>query len=354
MNTRLAHQITSIFFLLLGLVALVGVGYVLRNIFVLLFLAFILASALNPLVSKFEQFKFPRPLTILVLYIVLFTVITMLLGLIVPPLVTQTTALLNNLSKLLGVEGFSWVGINNLDVKELIISVNQYVSQYESIFGQLQNSVTTVIEILFSTFSFVFVFFTLLIATFYLLLNFEQLALVFAWMLPGKPEEQVKKSKRMFMTIRRQLGSWVSGQLMLMLVIGVITYVGLSLLGVPYALPLALLAGLLEIVPNVGPTVAAIPTIIIGFVMMNPLMGGVLVLFYILVQQIENNFIVPFIMQEAVDVRPLTTLVLILSGFSLMGVLGALLSVPFYITLRSIIKELWPNGPFSDYSKYLS
>src|SRR5690606_20498944 len=112
--------------------------------------------------------------------------------------------------------------------------------------------------------------------------------------------------------------------------------------------------GLLEIVPNVGPVVAAVPSIIIAFFMMNPIMAGATLLFYILVQQFENNLIVPMIIKGAVDVRPLTTLILILMGFELLGVAGALLVVPFYITVRTFIRELKPNfGPFRDYTVHL-
>lgn len=354
MTNQLVKQIIATFFLLLGLITFIVSLVVLRNIVVLLFLAFIMASALYPLVEKFKQYNIPRPATILFLYIILFTTIAVLVGLIVPPLVIQTTALINSLSRFLGVDSVAWNGFESLDFKATIGTVNQFVSQYESIFGQIQNSITTILEIIFSTFSLVFILFTFLIATFYLLLNMNQVVLAFAWMLPGKPAEQVQHSSQIFHNVRNQLGSWVSGQLALMLVIGMITYIGLTLLGVPYALPLALLAGLLEIVPNVGPTVAAIPSVIIGFLMMNPLMGGVLILFYVLVQQAENNLIVPFIMRRAVDVRPLTTLIVILAGFSLMNVAGALLAVPFYITVRSVVRDLWPDsGPFADYSKYL-
>ena len=93
---------------------------------------------------------------------------------------------------------------------------------------------------------------------------------------------------------------------------------------------------------------------IIAFFMVNPVMAGITTVFYILVQQLENNLIVPYIMKGAVDVRPLTTLLLILIGFELLGVPGALLIVPLYITVRTFVRELKPNfGPFRDYGQYL-
>ena len=91
-------------------------------------------------------------------------------------------------------------------------------------------------------------------------MNMARLSVSYAWLLPGSPEEQAHEAQIITQEVQRQLGSWVSGQLSLMLLIGLITFIGLTLLGIPFALPLALLAGLLEIVPNVGPVLAAIPS----------------------------------------------------------------------------------------------
>ena len=128
------------------------------------------------------------------------------------------------------------------------------------------------------------------------------------------------------------------GQLLLMLIIGLTTYIFLSLLGIPYALPLAVLAGLLEILPNLGPTIASIPSILIAFLLVNPTMGGFVALFYVVVQQIENNILVPRIMKAAVNVEPLTAIIVILMGVRLAGVAGALLSIPFYLMIRTGIE----------------
>jgi predicted PurR-regulated permease PerM len=125
-----------------------------------------------------------------------------------------------------------------------------------------------------------------------------------------------------------------------MITIGVITYIGLSLLSIPYAIPLALAAGLLEILPNLGPTLAAVPAVAIAYFTTGPAMAGFIVLFYTIVQQLENNLIVPKIMKDNVDVNPLTTILVILIGFKVGSVLGALLAVPFYILVRSIY-SLW-------------
>jgi len=354
MDRSFSHKIITGFFLLLGLIAFTFAVYYLRSLMMLFFLAFIFASAIDGPVTRMTKAKVPRPVAIGVLYVIILGLLAVLLGLALPPLIRQTAQLLSALSRLAGVSDYTVDQLTHLDVSSLANSFDQYIQRYQSIFGQLQGSITTLMNIIFSTFSAVFVFFTLLITTFYFLMNMDVLAVSFAWLLPGSLASQAANSRKIMKKVQKQLGSWVSGQVSLMVLIGLITYIGLTLLGIPFALPLALLAGLLEIVPNVGPVIAAIPSIIIALFMVNPVMAGVTTLFYILVQQFENNLIVPLIMKGAVDVRPLTTLILILGGFQLLGVPGALLVVPLYITVRTFIRELKPDfGPFRDYSKYL-
>ena len=128
------------------------------------------------------------------------------------------------------------------------------------------------------------------------------------------------------------------GQLILMLLVGSITYIGLRLLGIPYALPLAILAGLLEIVPYFGPIIAAIPAVIIGF-SISPIIGIATTALAFLIQQLENYLIVPKIMEKSVGVSPIIILLALTIGFKITGPMGALISVPVFITLQVFVKE---------------
>jgi predicted PurR-regulated permease PerM len=150
------------------------------------------------------------------------------------------------------------------------------------------------------------------------------------------------KAEALVVAIEKQVGGWVRGELLLMLVIGVMTYAGLMLLGVPYALPLAVIAGLLEAVPNLGPTIAAIPAIIIALTISPIIALGTLIL-SVVIQQLENNLIVPKIMQSATGTEPLITILVLLVGFALGGITGAILSMPIYLTIQTVIKALNPS-----------
>jgi len=170
---------------------------------------------------------------------------------------------------------------------------------------------------------------------FYLLLSRDklddQLAAFF-----GKARS--KEITKLIDTLEEKLGGWARGELTLMIVVGLSTYVGLRLLGIPFALSLAMLAGLLEIIPYIGPIIAAIPAVIIGFGI-SPVIGLATAALVFLVQQLENYLLVPKVMEKSVGVSPIITLLSLAIGFKVAGIVGALISVPAVITLQVISKE---------------
>jgi predicted PurR-regulated permease PerM len=155
--------------------------------------------------------------------------------------------------------------------------------------------------------------------------------------------DKAERSKKMFTHIEVALGSWVRGEALLMFTIGLMTFFGLTLMGIPYAIPLAIVAGLLEALPNLGPTIAAVPAVIVSLISISPITALFTALLYWAIQALENNFIVPFVMKRTVGINPLTSIVLILIGFRFGGVIGALLVVPYYIVVRVVLKEFAPE-----------
>lgn len=295
--------------------------YQISNILVLFFFGFIIMVALHPFVHKLEiKLKFPRILAIMVTYIFVFFGIASMLGLLIPPLAREL---------------YQFVREFNLPwLQDEIVNFSFNLTELSSLMEQLGNSVTTLYSVITSTFSSIFTVMTVLIISLFLMLDRKRLHLRIAWFTKNK--EHLKTAKEFIDSLEHQLGGWVRGQLILMLVIGLVTYVGLALLSVPYAAPLALLAAALEVLPNLGPTLAAIPSIAIGIIAGGPTMGLVVLVFYILVQQLENNLLVPKIMQDNVDVSPLVSILSILVGLEIAGIVGALLAIPIYIVIRSI------------------
>ena len=135
-----------------------------------------------------------------------------------------------------------------------------------------------------------------------------------------------------------KVGHWMHGQLLLMLLVGLLYYALLSALGVPFALVLALFGALLEIIPYVGPNLAALPAFLIGF-SISPALAVLVLLGYFVIQQIESNILTPKIMQKVVGLNPILSIIAILCGFQLAGILGALLSIPLAVLAVTILKE---------------
>jgi predicted PurR-regulated permease PerM len=148
--------------------------------------------------------------------------------------------------------------------------------------------------------------------------------------------------------IERMWNAFLQGELRLMLVIGVITTIGLTALGMPGALYLGIIAGLLEIIPTIGPIIAAVPAVIVALVqgsaylpIGNLAFAGLIILFYILVQQVENNLIVPRVLGDAVDLPPLVVMTGAVIGASVGGILGVMLATPVIATGREILGYLY-------------
>ncbi|MGD9129147.1 MAG: AI-2E family transporter [Candidatus Woesebacteria bacterium] len=293
--------------------------YYISSIITLLFLSFIIMIALNGAVAKIEKrFKINRLFSVIFIYILVVLVSVTIFAYLVPPLAKQVYLLLQSI---------------DLPVIDHLNSVDN-LTELSELAGKYSNSVNTIFSFITSTFASIFTFFTLIVMSFYLILDRPKLHLKLYWF--TKDKKKIKIAQDFLDSIESQLGGWVRGQIILMTIIGLATFLGLTVLKVPFALPLALLAGLLEILPNLGPTIAAVPAVALAFINLGPARGLATLIFYIIVQQVENNFIVPKIMKENADVNPLVAITCILIGFKIYSVVGALLAIPVYIILRTL------------------
>lgn len=294
--------------------------YYIKDIVFQVFAALLLVSILNPFVTKLTKFKIPKGLSITLSYVLIFGFIGLSVGSIVPPLVEETTNLTNSLP------GF----FQNAEISKYVNEdvVKQVASQLGSLPGQ-------VVKFIFSIFNNVLSIVTVAIFSFYLLLVRDKLDQNLEFLL-GK--EKSKDVSNLVNTLEVRLGGWARGQLFLMLSIGILSYIGLLVLGIPYALPLALLAGIFEIVPYIGPIIAAIPAIILGF-SISPFLGFAAIGLTILIQQVENYLLVPKIMEKSTGVSPIIILVSLAVGYRLAGIPGMIISIPVVIIIQTFIQE---------------
>lgn len=314
---RIEISYKTIIFTVLFLISL-KVLWELRSLIFLLFICFIFMEAVNPIITRLEKIKIPRALSIIILYLIILTVVSFALSGIIPILIEQTAGLINTLPTFLA------------NVKILGTSAIDLSSQLKI----LENLPANIAKTVFSVFSNVFSAFIVFVVTFYLLMerkNFPK----YSFSIFGTDGKN--KTIKAIENLENRLGSWVSAEILLMTIIGILAYLGYSIIGLNYAVPLAIIAGLLEVVPNIGPTVSTAMAAIVGLTV-SPLTALMTVIWGIVIQQLENNFIVPKIMKETVGLNPLITILLIASGAKLGGIGGAILAVPVYLTFETIIK----------------
>jgi predicted PurR-regulated permease PerM len=139
--------------------------------------------------------------------------------------------------------------------------------------------------------------------------------------------------------VEQTLGAYVRGQVILMAIIGIISFLGLWALSIPYALALGAIAGLMEVIPVLGPILGAIPAIMVAFTI-SPALALIVALFYLVVQQLEGNVLVPKVMQDNVGLNPLLVILTLTAGAALYGIVGAIVAIPLAGALQVFVKRL--------------
>ncbi|EKE04850.1 MAG: protein of unknown function UPF0118 [uncultured bacterium] len=295
--------------------------YYIRDIVLQIFVALLLVSIINPLILKLSKYKVPKIVSILLSYILIFGFLGTAIASILPALIEQTTNLVNSLPRYL----------QNSDLSKYINEdlVRQIMSQLGSVPSQI-------IKAGFSLFGNILSILTVAIFAFYLLLIRDRFDGNLEFLF-GK--EKTKGVVNIINTLETKLGGWARGQFTLMFLIGLLSYMGFIILGIPYALPLAMLAGIFEIIPYLGPVIASIPAIILGF-SISPFLGFAAVGLAVLIQQLENYVFVPKIMEKSTGVSPIITLISLAVGFRLAGIVGMIISIPIVIIIQTLVQSL--------------
>jgi predicted PurR-regulated permease PerM len=176
----------------------------------------------------------------------------------------------------------------------------------------------------------------LLVLTLYLIVDGAE---VTRWLVHLLPEASRPQAREVLAGARQRISGWLIGQAALSAIIGLATFVGLTILGVPYALLLAVVAAVGELIPMVGPIIAAVPGVGVAL-FVSPVKALLAVGLYILIQQLENNLVVPMVMRRAINLPPVVIMAALLMGSELLGVVGAILSLPVAAAISVLIDSL--------------
>jgi predicted PurR-regulated permease PerM len=327
--------------------ALVALGWVVAwfvrqvtEILLLLLVSAILATGLAPSVGLLERWRLPggtrlsRGVAIFVLYLALFAIIGGILSAIIVPAVAEARGFVERLPDLLVRlrdwlqlvrEKYPWLpdlaaAVNRLP--QQLASVSRYGSAAAGVAFRFLSGITAVI--------------TVLVFTFYMLLEGAEIKRAFLALFPPGERDRVS---RVLERIGVKFGGWLRGQLLLSFTIAAIVTLGLSLLRIPYPFLLGIVAGVGELIPMVGPSLGAAVAILVALSQQLWQLVGTIA-FYTLVMNVEPHFLVPRIMARVVGLSPLLTLVALLAGIKLMGILGGLLAVPVAAALQVIASEI--------------
>jgi predicted PurR-regulated permease PerM len=311
----------------------------LSEIVLLLLGAIIFASAVQPYVTALDKRGLNRGVAIILIDLFVITLIIGVLVVSVPPLITflvtvvQSGVLSTKLTQLATrLAIFGW------DRFQVLIPVFSLPAQLNALISQtgdeVQQQAWTLTQSTMVGLGQAVLLFTM---AFYWLTSREQ---TLALLLLLSPKTQRQRVHAIWNDIEYRLGAYVRGQAILMGMIGLTSYIGLFLLGVPFAPALALIAGITEAIPLVGPLIGAIPAVIVGFTV-SPVTGLLVAALYMVIQALENNVLVPKVMSSNVGLNPLVIIIAIVGGGTLNGIIGALLAIPLAGTLQVLAQHIW-------------
>lgn len=313
--------------------------YLVRSQVLMMYVSALFAIGLAPLVRMIERRRIrlagkrrlPRSAAILVIYGTVLGLLAALAAAVVPPLVAQGRQLWTDLPARLDMLQQKLVEWGVLPAGSSLAELLKQAPVSGS-----ADAVTTVLVALWGIVGGVFGMVTILLLTFYLLVDSERLFNLFVRLFPRSQRERVSDVAAQMAV---KISAWLGGQILLGFIIGITSAVGLALLGVPYFFVLAVIAGVGEMIPMVGPLLAAVPTIAVAFTV-SPGLGVATALFCWAIQIVENNFLVPKVMSQQVGLSAVTVIVALIIGSSLLGLPGALLAVPTAAIIQVLFEEL--------------
>jgi predicted PurR-regulated permease PerM len=293
------------------------------------------------------RYKMPRILAVLLLYAIVLGSLVGLFYFFVPQVLSELSGLLSSLPQYL----------------DLLNRIGAY-DQYADIFGLPSPSTVSPSDLLAgaqeslqltgffgnafgaaaSIFGGVFSFILILVLSFYFTMSQTGVDDFLAVVTPRTYRAYILD---LWDRSRKKIGLWMQGQVLLGVIIGVLVYLGLTILGVKHALLLAILAAFFELIPVFGPVLAAIPAVLIGFADGGLTAGLLVIALYIILQQFENHLIYPLVVTKVVGVPPLLVILGLIIGAKLAGFLGILLSVPMVATLQELVRDMSTRSTFA-------
>lgn len=299
---------------------LLALAWAVREVLLIVFVAAVLAAGISPAVWRVRvlwRFYFKRPIrqgaAVSIVYLPFLITVVLLAIFVVPPLISESRELASQLPALIDQNILQPLG-RFVPVETVRAELRDGIEVPRSRVYFFVRSAATVVGAVIA----------ILFMIAYMLIDAPRLRNTFLLIYP--PDVRGER-RRTLNRIASRMSSWLAGQLILSLIIGVATFIGLVALRIPYALPLAIVAAVGELIPVIGPTVGAVPALAMALLSSRWQFWSVLA-FAVILQKAENLFIVPRVMSRKVQVSPLAVFIAFMAGASLLGILGAILAIP--------------------------
>ena len=309
--------------------------YELRNVVAIVLTSVVIASGVEPLAHWFTSYRVPRIIGVLFLYLATFAAFGLVFYLVMPPLLTELAGFVLDLPRYIKTNFEPSAIISFLP--QLPASFTGFLTDYifsleTSLGGATSGFLSATAAIFGGMLSFVLI----VVISFYLSVQEHGIEHFLKIITPREYEGYVLD---LWTRSRRKIGFWLQGQMLLGVLVGVLVFLGLTILGVKYALLLAILTAVFEFIPVFGPVMAAIPAVGIAL-LQKPVLGlSVLILFFI-VQQFENHLIYPLVVRKTIGIPPLLVVLSLVIGGTLAGFFGLLLSVPVATVLMEFVNDV--------------
>lgn len=303
--------------------------FYLRDLLLIILTAIVIASSIEPVVVWMKRYKIPRVISVIIVYILIIGFLFGLIYTFLPPILDEAGGFIATVPVILDtieIPGFGPSGADSFSLQQTIFELRSTFAETSEGF------IRTISSIFGGLFSFVLI----IVLSFYLAVQEGGISNFLRVVTPIKHEKYVLDLWR---RSQLKIGRWMQGQIILSLIIGVLVYLGLTILGVPYALLLALLAGLFELIPVFGSILAAIPAIAMAMVSGGTTLTFLVVGLYVIINQFQANLIYPLVVKKIVGVPPLLVILALIIGAKLAGFLGIILSVPIAAAIQEYVAD---------------
>jgi len=322
-------------------VIVIAALYYLRDVLLVIVAAVVIASALEPIVRRMGKFHIHRIVAAVFIYLILATGIALTLVFFMPLLVNDSISFLSSIPKTISVDDI-WSPIRDFGINIGPTSTSAVSSiSLSDLVNSLQSAITGTTAGAFKTASFifggVFSFILIVVLSFYLVVQEDGVENFLRIITPAHQHEYIIN---LWGRARRKIGSWLQGQVLLGVLIGVLVYFVLIVVGVPHALVLAVLAGVFELIPIFGPIISSVPAILVAYTDMGTGSAILLLGLYVIIYQFESQLFYPLVVKKIVGVSPIIVIIALVIGAKLAGALGAIIAVPLSAALMEYVYDV--------------